>query len=122
MFPCEQLPPRPSLRYTAPMTKRKRTVRRAEDRAQEKLAVDLEKLAAHAPGGSPERAIEIASPSEVEVQARSTPCPICRGELRVEERAAEALAGVRVRVARVVCTMCRRRRAIYFRLTGAMLN
>ena len=122
MFPCERLPPRPGLRYSAPMTKRKRTLRRADDRAQEKLARDLDKLAAHAPGGSPERAIEIASPSEVEVHARSTPCPICRGELRLEEHAAETLAGVRVRVARVVCTVCRSRRAIYFRLAGTMLN
>jgi hypothetical protein len=104
------------------MTKRKRTLRRAEDRATVKLARDLDKLAAHAPGGSPERALEIASPSEVEVQARSTPCPICGGELRLEEHAAETLGGVRLRVARMVCTRCRAPRAIYFRLAGTLLN
>jgi hypothetical protein len=104
------------------MTQRKRTLLRAADRAQEKLSRDLEKLALLAPGGAPERAIAVTSPSEVEVLARATPCPICRGELRVEEHTAETLGGARVRVARVVCLVCRRKRAIYFRLTGAMVN
>lgn len=100
--------------------KRKRTVRRAEDRAQEKLARDLEKLAVHAPGGAPERAIEIASPSEVEIRARATPCPICRAELRVDEHTAETIGGARLRVAKVTCTFCGAGRALYFRL--ATLN
>jgi hypothetical protein len=104
------------------MTKRKRTLLRAQDRAQEKLSRDLEKLALLAPGGAPERAVVITSPSEVLVLARATPCPICRGELRVEEHAAETVAGARVRVARVTCVVCRRKRAIYFRLGGAMVN
>ncbi|APR79659.1 Hypothetical protein A7982_05006 [Minicystis rosea] len=104
------------------MSKRKRTVRREEDRAMAKMAKDLDKLALHAPGGSPERAIEITSPSEVEVQARSTPCPICRGELRIEEHTAETIDGLRVRVAKVLCTVCRSRRSLYFRLAGTMLN
>lgn len=100
------------------MTKRKRAERRAQDRLHEKLAKDLDKLAAHAPGGAPERAIEIASPSEVEVRARATPCPICGGELRVEEHAAETIGGHRLRVAKVVCATCRRARSIYFRLAA----
>jgi len=104
------------------MTKRKRAARREEDRATAKMARDLGKLADQAPGGSPERAIAITSPSEVEVQARATPCPICQGELRLEEHAAETIGGLRVRIARVTCTVCRARRAIYFRLAGAMLN
>jgi hypothetical protein len=107
-------------RYTRRVTKRKRAVRRAEDRAQEKFARDLEKIWAHAPGGSADRAIEIASPSEVEVRARATPCPICRGELRVDEHTAEAIGGLRLRVAKVTCGFCRRGRSIYFRL--ATLN
>jgi hypothetical protein len=104
------------------MTKRKRAQRREEDRAQEKMARDLEKLWALGPGGSPERAILIDSPSEVEVHAKSTPCPVCRGELRVEEHTAETIAGARLRVARVVCGFCRRPRAIYFRLRSSVLN
>jgi hypothetical protein len=104
------------------MTKRKRTLARAEDRAREKIGKDLEKLALLGPGGSPERAIPITSPAEVEVLARSTPCPVCQGEVRCEEHAAETHGAARVRVARVFCTVCRRRRAIYFQLGGAALN
>jgi len=104
------------------MSQRKRAVRRADDRAQDKLARDLEKLALVAPGGSPERPIVVSSPSEVEVHAAGMPCPICRSALRVEEHAAETIAGVRLRVARVACTFCRARRAIYFRLASPMPN
>lgn len=87
-----------------------------------KLARDLERLAELAPGGSPERAIEIVSPSEVEVRTRSTPCPVCRGEVRADEHTAEMIGGVRLRVARFTCAVCRRRGVLYFRLAGAMLN
>ena len=104
------------------MTKRNRTQRREQERATRKLVRDLSKLADHAPGGSPERAVEITSPAEVEVRARATPCPICRGELRVEEHTAETIGGVRLRVAKVICVACGARRPIYFRLAGAMPN
>jgi len=104
------------------MSQRKRAVRRAEDRVQNKLARDLEKLWAVAPGGSPARPIVVTSPSEVEVHAAAMPCPICQSALRIEEHAAETIAGVRLRVARGVCTFCRAPRAIYFQLAGAMPN
>jgi hypothetical protein len=104
------------------VVKRRRAQRRAEDREAQKLSRDLEKLADMGEGGSPERAIRISSPAEVEVQARATRCPVCQGELRVEEHTAETLGGARVRVARVVCAVCRRKRAIYFRLAGSSLN
>lgn len=87
-----------------------------------KLSRDLERLWLAGPGGSAERAIEVVSPSEVEVKAKSLPCPICRGELRIEEHTAETAGGLRVRVARGVCTVCRAPRAIYFRLAAAQLN
>jgi hypothetical protein len=103
------------------MTKRKRAERRASDREQAKLARDLEKLARAAPGGGPDRAIPIVSASEVEVHAQGMPCPICRSAVRVEEHAAETVNGLRLRVARVVCSMCRARRAIYFQLKETTL-
>ena len=87
-----------------------------------KLGKDLERLWKLGPGGSPERPIGITSPSEVEALARSTRCPICQGELRVEEHAAETLGSVRLRVARVACGICRARRAIYFQLRATTLN
>jgi hypothetical protein len=111
------------------MAKRKRTLVRAAARAAEKLArgeeriaEDLLLLAGLAPGGSPERAIVVTSPAEVEVQARGAPCPVCQGELRVDDHTAETVAGVRVRIARVTCVRCGRKRAIYFRLATTMAN
>ncbi len=104
------------------MAKPKRSERRERDRAQAKLAKDLERLWKLGPGGSPERPIAITSPSEVEVLAKSTRCPICQGELRVEEHAAETLGSVRLRVARVVCVLCRAPRSIYFQLRATTLN
>jgi hypothetical protein len=104
------------------MTRPKRAVRRAADRAQEKLGRDLLRLAAAEPGGKPERPIVVTSPSEVEVRATSIPCPVCQSEVRMEEHTAETIAGLRLRVARVVCTFCRTKRAVYFQLAGAMPN
>jgi hypothetical protein len=104
------------------MSKRKRTTRRQADRETERLARDLERIWTLEPGATPERAVAIASPAEVEVHARAVPCPICRGELRVEEHAAEVIGGARLRVARVVCAACRRPRALYYRLPASTLN
>src|SRR5262245_6140784 len=104
------------------MSQRRRTARRADDRAQAKLAQDLLKLAAASPGGSPERSIVVASPAEIEPHAAAMPCAICQAAVRVEEHTAETIGGVRLRVARVACSFCRARRAIYFQLAGAMPN
>ena len=104
------------------MAKPKRSERRANDRAQAKLGKDLERLWKLGPGGGPERPIAITSPSEVEAIARSTRCPICEGELRIEDHVAETLGSVRLRVARVACVVCRARRSIYFQLRATMLN
>jgi hypothetical protein len=101
---------------------RKRTARRAQDRAREKVVRDLDRLFQLGPGGSPARPIVLASPSEVEVQARSLPCPICGGELRMEEHTAETVGTARLRVAKVVCAACRAPRSIYFQLAQARLN
>lgn len=102
--------------------KRKRAERRADDRARQKLAHDVERLWLLGPGGSPERPLRIDSPAEVEVIARSTRCPLCEGELRVDEHAAEVIGKARLRIARVVCTFCRAPRSIYFELAAARLN
>ena len=104
------------------MSQRKRAARRAADRTQEKLARDLSKLAAASPGGSPARPIVVSSPAEVEVHAAGMPCAICQSRVRVEEHAAETIAGVRLRIARVTCTFCRARRDVYFQLADSVLN
>jgi uncharacterized protein with PIN domain len=101
---------------------RKRTARRAEERARGKLARDVERLYALFPGGSPERPIAVVSPAEVEVEARSTRCPLCEGALKLEEHRAETLAGRRLRVAKATCSICRAPRVLYFELAHARLN
>src|SRR5947207_7712715 len=99
-----------------------RAERRASARAGAKLARDLERLATFAKGGSPERPIEVESPAQVDVYATSMGCPICSGALQLDEHAAETIGGHRLRVAKVVCTRCGSRRAIYFRLTSTLLS
>ncbi len=93
---------------------------RALGRQHDKLARDLERLARLEPGGAPARPIEVVSPALVEVHVRGTPCPICAGELRLEDHLAETIGGLRLRVARVACATCGRRRAIYFKVTSAL--
>ncbi|AKT36572.1 hypothetical protein [Chondromyces crocatus] len=99
-----------------------RSARRAGERAAVKLTQDLDKLARLEPGGSPERPLPLESASQVEVTARGKPCPLCRGELRLEEHAAESIRGARLRVARMMCVACGGRRELWFRLSAEMLN
>jgi hypothetical protein len=107
------------------MAKRKPSHRaedRARSRAHGRLVRDLERLAAHAPGGSPGRPVTVEASSLVEPIAEGTACPLCEGKLSLLEHAAETHEGVRLRVAHVRCTHCGVARALYFRLTAPSLN
>lgn len=97
--------------------KRARTERRERERALAKLAHARTRLAALEAGGAPERPIEVASASVVEVHAASLPCAAC-GELgvRVEEHVAEQ----GLRAARVRCPRCGYARSVWFRLGTAL--
>lgn len=92
------------------------------DRAHEQLVRDLERLAELAPGGAPARPLPVVSPAQVDVIAGATPCPLCRGVLRLDEHASETRDGARLRVARVACTTCGVRRELWFRLDDATLH
>jgi hypothetical protein len=96
--------------------------RKARARAEEKIGKARERLARLDAGGEPDRPIEVVSASVVEAQAKSIPCPKCLGPCRIEEHAAETLAGQRLRIARVTCAHCGARRAIYFRIVGDVVN
>lgn len=104
---------------SAPKKLSPRAARRADARRSARLARDLERLARLEPGGGAERPIEIDSASQVEVHARAMPCPVCRGEVKVEEHAARTVGAARLRVASVVCSICGLRREVYFRIGGA---
>ncbi len=90
--------------------------KRAQRQEQRRHVRDLDRLARLAPGGAPDRPLPIDTPPLVDVMAVATPCPLCGGGFRLDEHAAETVDGVRLRVARVACTTCGIRRAIYFRL------
>ena len=102
--------------------RRSRAARRAQAREQTQLVRDLEKLAALEPGGAPDRPVVVESVAQVEVIAMSRPCPLCQGSFRLVEHAAETVDGVRLRVARLACTLCGVARARYFRLEEAALH
>ena len=81
-----------------------------------------DKLVELSPGGSPERPVQLASASQVEVEALAGPCPFCGERLRLEgPHEVESHGGERLRVARLVCGACRARLSRYYRL-GATLN
>jgi hypothetical protein len=98
--------------------KRERSRRLAERRHVR----DLDRLARLAPGGAPDRPLEVDTPPLVDVIAAATPCPLCAGSFRLDEHAAETIDGVRLRVARVTCTSCGIDREIYFRLREQLVN
>jgi len=99
-----------------------RAARRARAREQTQLVRDLEKLARLEPGGAPDRPLAVESAAQVEVMATSRPCPLCQGSVRLVEHAAETVDGVRLRVARIACTLCGVPRARYFRLAESALH
>jgi hypothetical protein len=102
--------------------KRPRTARRSQERADLKLAAQREKLFLLEPGGTPQRPLEITSPSLVESHARSLTCPRCDGPHEVDEHLAVTLDGVRLREAKLRCRQCGSRRSLWFRVLGNALN
>jgi hypothetical protein len=101
---------------------RARSVRRAAERAADKLVRQRQRLFELEPGGSPERPVDIDSPSVVELKAEAFPCPRCATPFRVEAHRAPSSPGMRLREAAVICPRCGSRRSIWFRLTGPSLN
>ena len=97
--------------------KRPRTVRREREREALSLARDRERLFRLEAGGTPERPIDVASASVVDVRAAAVPCPRCGGEQAVTEHAAVGgTGGGRLREARLECRRCGSRRSLWFRL------
>ena len=83
---------------------------------------DLERLARLAPGGAPDRPIDVDTPAVIDVMAEARSCPLCEGSMRLLEHAAETIDGTRLRIARVTCRECGVGREIYFRLDQPTIN
>jgi hypothetical protein len=93
-----------------------RAARRQADRDVQKLMRDRTRLAALEKGGAPDRPIQVASASEVEIAARGVPCIQCGGIVRVDEHLAETIGAERLRVAHVACPACGTKRSLYYRI------
>jgi hypothetical protein len=101
---------------------RKRSAARSETIDSRQDRRDRERLARLLPGGTPERPIEIESPSQVEVIAAATPCPLCDATLQPRAHEAMVHGAERLRVARTRCATCGGERALYFRLRPPALH
>src|SRR5687768_5088499 len=99
-----------------------RTERRAGERATRKLVHDRQRLATLEAGGAPDRPITVTSSSVIEVRARSMLCPLCAGNLLVDEHSALMHEGHSLRAAHVTCQLCGVKRAIYFAITSPLLS
>ena len=99
-----------------PKPKSPRALRRAAERAQEKLARQRAALAALELGGAPERPIVIDSASVVRSRAEAFECLRCGAPVKCVEHRAERVGERRLRVAIVRCPRCSAERAIYFQL------
>ena len=99
-----------------------RTQRRQQERSAERLLADRERLFELEPGGAPDSAIEITTPSVIDSRLAARECPRCAGALLLLEQAAVSVAGLRLREARLRCRACGSRRSLWFRLVSANPN
>lgn len=83
-----------------------------------KLVRDRQRLAELLPGGAPARPITVPTSSVIDGRARSTPCPLCEGPLRLDEQTAEKLDGRSLRAAHVQCQRCGVKRVLWFIIVG----
>jgi len=87
----------------------------SEHRVQQALQREQarERLAALSPGGSPKRAIAVASASVIEVRAAALSCPHCHGQYRIHEHT-RPVPGIRQ--VDVACRRCSTPRTLWFRI------
>jgi hypothetical protein len=102
-----------------PTKQRPRTEARIRERDARRLVRDRQKLALLEPGGAAERPIEVTSSSVIAVRARSIRCPLCDGELRMDEELAESAT---LRAAQMTCVRCGVRRSLWFAIRAPLLN
>jgi hypothetical protein len=81
--------------------------------AAQRIERAREQLAALSPGGAPDRAIEVASASVIEVRAQAMPCPHCGGLYRILEHT-RPVPGVRQ--VDVACRYCGVPRTLWFKI------
>lgn len=105
-----------------PPARPERTARRESEREATKLVRARQRLAELSPGGAPDRPIVVPSSSVIETRAASQPCPLCEGDLRVEDHAARTVGGIALRVLTMVCRRCGVAREVWFRIGSPLSN
>jgi hypothetical protein len=105
-----------------PRARSPRNQRRQQERSEERLLADRERLFELEPGGTPASAIEVATPSVIDLRVAARECPRCAGALLLLEQAAVSVGGVRLREARLRCRECGSTRSLWFRLVSANPN
>jgi hypothetical protein len=99
-----------------------RNLKREAERNTVKLRRDVVRVEAARVGGHETRPIDVTTASLVEPRAVGEACPLCGGELRLESHDAETRGGVRLRIVRVVCKMCRSPWERFYRIVSETLN
>jgi hypothetical protein len=99
-----------------PRPPRPRRKQREQQRALRKLVKLTEELAGKLPGGSPERPIDVASASVVELKARGTACIQCGGDLELRGERATSTARGLLREIALACRRCHTPRTLWFRI------
>ncbi len=94
---------------------RARRARRAAS-APARLAEQARSLTELTAGGSPERALDIATPAVVEAHALGHPCQVCGAAVRLVDHSVLVMDGARLRRAETRCPTCGHERSWYFRL------
>jgi hypothetical protein len=105
-----------------PRAETKRTVERKQVRSAARLAADRERLFELEPGGAPGAALQVQSPSVIDVHVARVACPRCDGKLELLEQAAVTIEGARLREARLKCRGCGSERSLWFRIVSDASN
>jgi hypothetical protein len=101
---------------------RPRTARRKDERKLRELVTAREKLAALAPGGSPERPIVVETAAVVELRAGDSRCVQCQGRMRIDSHRAETVGGELLRVVDARCLSCGTPRSLWFKIVPHLAN
>ena len=99
--------------------KKARRLTKAE-RAQRALRSDQETLARMEPGGTPERPLDVPSPSVVESRAIGLGCVYCEGEVKLRAHEAEKVGAQLLRRIETECGACGGTREVWVRASPVL--
>jgi uncharacterized protein with PIN domain len=97
---------------------RARTALRRARTQDEKLVRARGKLIDLAPGGTPERPIDVPTSAVVEPKASAVRCPRCDEPFVVEAHEASTTEHGRLREAKLRCKSCGKERSLWFRVVA----